>query len=251
MNTDADGDGLDDRFDTDNTSPKGTSAYLGNYGSFTGDPSPGTKAVVQRTPPTAGNRDWRWIPYVLPVRLISFTGMNISSVANLLQWNIISPEDINRFEIWRSADNVNFKRSAVISPKVSLNQSQQYSVKDDITEMNSPMIFYRLHIFGSKGNQFISNIVLIKSQDKLVIATLVPNPAAQSTTINMQSVREGAATIKLIDYTGKVVELFTQNLLKGANQIPLLNLYKYSNGVYSVQILIKEELINLKLVILR
>ncbi|MEP7080096.1 MAG: T9SS type A sorting domain-containing protein [Ginsengibacter sp.] len=251
LNTDADGDGLDDRFDTDNTSPKGTSAYLGNYGSFTGDPSPGTKAVVQRTPPTAGNRDWRWIPYVLPVRLISFTGMNISSVANLLQWNIISPEDINRFEIWRSADNVNFKRSAVISPKVSLNQSQQYSVKDDITEMNSPMIFYRLHIFGSKGNQFISNIVLIKSQDKLVIATLVPNPAAQSTTINMQSEREGAATIKLIDYTGKVVELFTQNLLKGANQIPLLNLYKYSNGVYSVQILIKEELINLKLVILR
>ncbi|MFS8082395.1 MAG: T9SS type A sorting domain-containing protein [Ginsengibacter sp.] len=251
MHTDADGDGLDDRFDMDNTSTKGTSAYLGNYGSFSGDPSPGTRSVVQQTPPMAGNRDWRWIPYVLPVRLISFTGINLNLGANMLEWTMQSPEEIGRFEIWRSTDHIHFTRVSVLSSKVQLNQPQQFSIKDDITQLSGPMVFYRLHIFGKKGDQFISNIILIKSPEKQLMASLVPNPATNSTIINMQSILEGSATIKLVDNTGKVVEFFTQNLLKGSNQIPLTHLDKYSNGVYSVQILIKDELINLKLVILK
>lgn len=250
MNTDADGDGLDDRFDTDNTSPKGTSAYLGNYGSFSGDPSPGTKAVVQQTPPVAGNRDWRWIPYVLPVKLISLNGVSISANTNLLTWNVISPEEITRFEIWRSENNEPFKRTSVLFPQVALNKQQDFSLKDTISTLQNGTVLYRLHVFGKKS-QFVSNIISIKTATKQTLATIAPNPASHVAVINMESKVEGASVIKIMDVTGKIATAFNYHVLKGHNTIPLNNLEGYVNGVYTVQILLENDCINLKLVIVK
>ncbi|MBK8608418.1 MAG: hypothetical protein IPL84_00230 [Chitinophagaceae bacterium] len=65
---------MDDRFDSLNsvTNIKGTSYLMGNGGSFTGDPTPGSRTTVQRTNAPQPNRDWRDVGFVLPVQFWSF-----------------------------------------------------------------------------------------------------------------------------------------------------------------------------------
>src|SRR5690606_35653933 len=73
---DADGDGLDDTFDLINglSDISGTSAYMGNGGSLSGDASPGSSSSVQKFEPSQIDRDWRYVDYVLDVQLLKFTG---------------------------------------------------------------------------------------------------------------------------------------------------------------------------------
>lgn len=62
---DTDGDGLDDRFDASNGSSKGTSLYMGNNGTTTGDGSPGSLTMVQQNAGSncATERDWRCLRF--------------------------------------------------------------------------------------------------------------------------------------------------------------------------------------------
>ncbi|MEO6254651.1 MAG: hypothetical protein ABIO79_15170, partial [Ferruginibacter sp.] len=64
---DTDGDGLDNRFDslTSVTNIKGTSYRMGNLGTFTGDPAPGSRCTVQKKVATQTDRDWRYTSVVL------------------------------------------------------------------------------------------------------------------------------------------------------------------------------------------
>ena len=76
---DTDGDGLDNRFDANNSSVEATSAYMGNGGTTSGDPTPGSITTVQHTWIADGlgcptERDWRCVFYVLNCNAISFQG---------------------------------------------------------------------------------------------------------------------------------------------------------------------------------
>lgn len=251
LGVDTDGDGLDDRFDLDNTSAKGTSSNLGNGGTFTGDPSPGTRAVVQRTPPTAGNRDWRWLPYVLPVNVLSFTGQNLGTTA-LLSWEMISSEDVSSFEIQRSTDNIHFAKAGEINIPVKANEQRRFTYNDDISEIYKGVIFYRLLIKGSHAKNMMSDVIRINvTTNERSTILIKPNPASHRATIELPSTLESNALIRVMSHTGKVVITLSQKLTKGVNQITLTDLQHLPNGVYTVQVQTEGFLYNEKLVIIR
>ena len=247
---DDDGDGLDNKFDSlySTTNLKGTSYRMGNGGSLIGDAAPGSRCTVQKTTTMQSDRDWRDAGYVLKVQFLSFNGIAQNNEV-ALQWGIITSLHINHFEIERSTDNVHFDKVIMLSETVSLNELNNFSTFDNIKNINSSLLFYRLKIIGSNGQIEYSNVILIRNNINKTLFSVQPNPASTNSSIHFNAEREAEVTVRLIDALGKTVLIQKSKATKGNNIISLNNLAKFSNAVYSLQIIMNEEVITQKLII--
>ena len=247
---DTDGDGLDNRFDSLNsvTNIKGTSYRMGNSGSFTGDASPGSRTVVQRSQPWQPDRDWRCVGLVLPLQFLSFTGsQNNDNV--LLRWTIIAEKEVDRFEIERSFNNSNYTKTATVSEPVLLQVQQSFTATDDITYVTNEVIYYRLKVIGKDGSIKYSNILVVRKNLNKAEISITPNPAKNYVVIRFNAEKDTDVSIWLYDNTGRIILSNKQKVFKGMNNILLENLNKYSNAVYQLKIQINENTISKKLVI--
>ncbi len=247
---DTDGDGLDNRFDSLNSTIniKGTSYRMGTGGTFTGDPAPGSKTTVQKKFPAQADRDWRFVGVVLPVQFLSFTGVRQSNTV-LLNWKIIADKEVDHFEIERSTDNSTFIKTGTVTRPVLLYVQQSFSFSDDISGINNEIIYYRLKVVGKAGEIKYSNILIVRISSTKTAVSIMPNPAKDYVSIIFFAEKKSEVTIKMIDNLGKIVLLQTQNVQKGNNTLQLQGLDKYSNGVYSLQLFINNEVVTQKLVL--
>ncbi len=248
---DTDGDGLDNRFDSLNsvTNIKGTSYRMGNLGSFTGDAAPGSRTTVQRTLLSQPDRDWRYSGFVLPVQFLSFTAsQNNNNV--LLKWSVIADKEIDRFEIERSTNNSTFTKIKTVTDQVILQVQQNFSTPDDITNVNSDIIYYRLKVIGKAGEVKYSQVIYVRKKQTQTPVTLMPNPANSYVNVNVYVDANITTTLTLIDKVGKRVYTQGEKLTKGFNNITI-NLNSYSPGVYALIFETAAEKIIKQLIIIR
>jgi len=234
---DTDGDGLDNRFDSLNsvTNIKGTSYRMGNGGSFTGDPTPGSRTTVQRSSLSQTDRDWRFVGMVLPVQFLHFSGtQNNNNV--LLNWAIIAEKEVERFEIERSINGINFSKATTVNGPVVLLVQQNFSATDDITNINSDIIYYRLKVIGKAGEIKYSNTISIRKNISKAEVSVLPNPANHYLVIKIHADKAGDILITLIDNAGKTILREKQKLSRGFNNVQLNQLNRYSNGLYILKI---------------
>ena len=247
---DTDGDGLDNRFDSLNsvTIVKGTSYRMGTGGTYLGDNTPGARCPLTKKLPTDGDRAWRWVGSVLPVQILNFGGiLQVNNV--LLNWTIITPKDIDHFEVERSIDNRVYSLIGTVKDKVMLNQQQSFGYTDDISSLNTMIFYYRLKIIGKGGEIAYSNVLVVRSKTIKTPVTVVPNPAQDNVSVRFFAESESIVTLRLVDNLGKMMKLMEQKVYKGYNILRLDNLFLYSNGVYSLQVMINGEVVTQKLVI--
>lgn len=247
---DSDGDGLDDRFDLINstTNLKGTSILMGNGGSLVGDPVPGTRATVQKFTPAQPERDWRFVSYVLPVQYLQLTASeNKGNV--ILNWGVTASIGLQRFEIQRSTDNVRFTTVATQNASNQVDVIKNYTDYDNITSVNSEMIFYRIKVIALNGQEKFSNVAHIRKANARGTVTISPNPANEVASVRFYTENETLVTLSVKDITGRVIFSQKAKAFKGNNSVLLTALSKYSNGVYNIQILIDNDLFTTKLII--
>jgi hypothetical protein len=249
---DTDGDGLDNRFDSLNstTNLKGTSYMMGANGSIIGDATPGSRCPVQKKTPTQADRDWRFVGTVLPVQFLNFSG-SVQGLQTALNWSIIASKDVDHFEIERSANNATYTQVGTVTDAVKLNQQQGFSYMDDISAVSSDIIYYRLKVIGKAGDIQYSNVLVIRRNQVKTPVAIMPNPAYEHIAVRFFVEKESEVTIRLVDNIGKVVLLQKQKVSKGSNIIQLNGLTKYSSGVYSLQVMVNDEIVTHKLVIER
>ncbi len=247
---DTDGDGLDNRFDSLNsvTNIKGTSYLMGNGGTFTGDASPGSKTTVQRTNIPQPDRDWRFVGFVLPVQFLQLTGVLQSGNVSL-NWAVIASQEVDHFEVERSSDNSNFIKAGTVSQQVNLYVKQQFTFVDNIDNIHTDIIFYRVKVIGKTGEIQYSNILVMHRQQARTRLNIMPNPANDNVSIVFFAEKESDITIRLIDDLGKTVMLQNKKVSKGNNTIQLIGLSQYNNAVYSLQLFVNDEIITQKLVL--
>lgn len=247
---DADGDGLDDLFDLINsaTNVKGTSSNMGNGGSTSGDGTPGTRATVQKTNVAQPDRDWRYVGFVLPVQFLGFTGV-LQNTEVALNWSVIASKAVDRFEIERSLDNVSYTKVGTVTDAVQLNIQQNYGFVDNITGISNDVIYYRLKVVGKAGEIKYSNVLVVRRSQAKTPVVVMPNPANDYVTVRFFVEKESEVTIRLVDNIGKTVQLQKQKAAKGNNAVQLNGLSRYSNGVYSVQVLVNGEVVTQKVII--
>jgi hypothetical protein len=247
---DTDGDGLDNRFDSSNVSIEGTSYRMGNGGSFTGDATPGSRTTVQRSYTFQTDRDWRYVGYVLPVQFFSFSG-SLQGNSVPLAWSIITPQEIARFEIERSIDNVNYTKVGVNTQPVTLNQQQQFGFTDDIAGIGSEIIYYRIKVVGKNGEIKYSNVLVIRKTKVNATLQVMPNPAKDYVTLRMYIDKDAVTEVRLIDNIGRTVLHRQQKMLRGISVLQLNDLQRFAPGVYSLQLLYNNQLVTEKLIINR
>ncbi|MGF2412898.1 T9SS type A sorting domain-containing protein [Ferruginibacter sp.] len=247
---DTDGDGLDNRFDSLNsvTNIKGTSYKMGNGGSLAGDATPGTRSTVQKKFPVQINRDWRYIGIILPVQILNFTGAQQNADV-ALNWTIISPIEIDHFEIERSTDNNMYNFSGSVTEPVKLNQQQSFAFTDKISNVNSDIIYYRLKVIGKTGEIKYSNSLVIRRNVLPVRVTIMPNPAKDYVAVRFFTEKESAVSIRLINSVGKTVLLQKRSASKGANSMLVNNLTTYGAGMYTVQVWFNGQMVSQKLIL--
>jgi hypothetical protein len=247
---DTDGDGLDNRFDSLNsvTNIKGTSYRMGNAGSLAGDASPGSRCTVQKKVPAQTDRDWRYVGSVLPVQFLQLTAV-LQNDEVLLNWSVIALKDVDHFEIEQSTDNINFAKTGVVSQPVKLNEPQNFSFNDNVSNVNRDIIYYRIKVLGKAGEVQYSNIVLIRKQQAKTMISIMPNPARDYVSVVFFAEKDSEITLRLVNDLGKIVLLQSQKVLKGNNTLQLQGLNKYSNGVYSLQMFVNDEVITQKLIL--
>ena len=249
---DTDGDGLDNRYDSLNsvTNIKGTSYRMGNGGSFTGDATPGSRTTVQRTLIPQPDRDWRYVGFVLPIKFVKLAGL-LQADKVTLNWIIIADKEVDHFEVERSTDNRNFIKTGTVTQLVKLNELQSFSFIDDVANVNKEIIYYRIKVISKNGEIQYSNIIVIRRQQSKTLVSVMPNPARDYVSIAFFSEKDSKVTIRLIDNLGKIILLQDHKVAKGNNTIHLNGLSKYSDAVYSLQLLVNEELNTHKLILLK
>ncbi len=247
---DTDGDGLDNKFDSLNsvTNIKGTSYRMGNGGSFTGDAAPGSRTTVQKSTMSQTDRDWRFVGLVLPVHFLNFTAANNNNNV-LLNWTIIADKEVERFEIERSLNGVDFIKTTTVNGTVVLQVQQSFTATDNITNVNSTVIYYRLKVIGKSAAIKYSNTISIRKSTGNNEITILPNPANHYLVISIYADAVGESMIWLVDNAGKIIFKQKQKLVKGFNNIQLNQLYKYSNGFYELNIELNGNLNTKKIII--
>ena len=247
---DTDGDGLDNRFDSLNsvTNIKGTSYRMGTGGTFTGDPSPGSKTTVQRKLGAQPNRDWRYVGVVLPVQFLRLNGLLQSNNVKL-SWTVIASKEVDHFEVERSTDNRTYSKTGIVNGPVKVNEAQSFIFNEDISGLNADVVYYRIKVIGKAGEIQYSNVVVIRRQAGKTAMSLMPNPARDNVTISFFANSDGDVTIRMLDNVGKTIMVQTQKASKGTNTVQLPGLNKYSNGVYSLQVFVNGEVVTQKLVL--
>lgn len=248
--SDIDGDGLDNRFDSLNSTlnVKGTSYRMGNGGSFSGDATPGARCPLTKKNVADIDRAWRFVGVVLPVQFLNLTG-TLQASKVLLNWTVIATKDVDRFEVERSTNNTSFTKTGVVSQPVKLNEQQGFSYLDDVAAVNSDVIYYRIKVISKNGEVQYSNILLIRKQQSKTPVNIMPNPARDMVSVIFFSEQDADVTIRLVDNLGKVVLMQKQKISKGNNTLQVPGLNRFSNGVYSLQMYVNGEVITQKLVL--
>jgi hypothetical protein len=107
----------------------------------------------------------------LPLTLISFTGIRNNSISQL-KWETANENQVNYFELERSADGNIYSTVKQIAAKNG--SSQQYHYADHISF--SGVMRYRLKMVDIDGTVTYSKIVLLKDPGTALVS-LYPNPA--------------------------------------------------------------------------
>ena len=251
---DTDDDGLDDTFDSDNTSTAGTSQYMGNGGTTSGDPSPGSITTVQHTASGAGcgtERDWRCLGYVLSCEIITFKGL-LQNQSVKLDWTALCKQEVNYFIVQRSTDRASFNDVGVIAGRPILNEIDFYHGTDDISNVSSDIIYYRLKTIMQNGKTIVSNIISVRrAAKKGITVQIFPNPVRDQLQVSVNTPASVIASILIVDGNGKTIKKFTEKLLPGSNTFLYKEANHLPNGVYYLRLNLHNQIITQKFNILK
>ncbi len=251
---DTDGDGLDDRFDNNNSSAEATSAYMGNGGSTSGDATPGSITVVQRTAAgfysCATERDWRCMPYVLSCNMITF---KVSEQNNSVQlnWTVLCSQEVDHFIVERSIDNQNFITAANVTGRATINEKESYNAGDNINAISSDLFYYRLRTTLRNGRENVSNTVLLRRVKDISDFQVLPNPVTDKLQLLINTKSTTVAKIDLIDGMGKIMNRYTETVRPGSNTFMYYEPSAYPIGIYYLRAEIDGRIITKKFTVVK
>ncbi|TAH00887.1 MAG: T9SS C-terminal target domain-containing protein [Sphingobacteriales bacterium] len=166
----------------------------------------------------------------LPIQLTNFTAQKQNNGC-LLKWETLSEKNVDRFEIQRSNNGIDFKTIATKASAGNSNFIINYNYLD-----NSPVIglnYYKIITFDKDASQQTSNVVIVDfdlANNNLI--TVFPNPVKEVLNVNWNANINTAVRILVYDISGRKIEEI--NNLKGKNaKIDVSNL---PIGIYLLEI---------------
>ena len=231
---DTDDDGLDDRFDTDNTNANSTVHYMGNGGSFSGPAGFGSRAMVQRSVVSSYDRDWRYLGVVLNFTLINLSAEQKENEV-FVKWQVKGKHHAVQFIVQRSLDGQTFENLQRLTGKDSDLELPYYAITDDIRLVQAATIYYRIKQVGIDGKEQWSNIVSVKRKTAVQVS-IFPNPVHHQFSISFGIKEPQQYTVQLTDLQGKVVYR-SSKFISAANEVLHIDMHNWKPQMYLLQVI--------------
>jgi hypothetical protein len=171
-----------------------------------------------------------------PLNLLLFTATKDDKTVNL-NWQTTAEKSISHFTIQRNVSGADFTDLGDI-PALSDTSVNSYAYPDNVENITTNKVFYRLKIIDKDGLYTYSNLIPVELSANPTGSNanglkVYPNPAKDQLCVlfNLQNAVE--AELRIIDISGKIVFRNTVNNNPG-NNIVFINLAVVSSGMYYV-----------------
>lgn len=155
----------------------------------------------------------------LPVKLSLFEAKPVENKFIRLKWVTETEIDNMGFEIHRSTDGKEFSNIGWVNGNGNTTETIVYNYDDKTIDPNI-IYYYKLKQLDFDGDSEFSPIVSAEIHDKtgvLEIGNFTPNPAKNSTAINITTDEDFDAQFTFVDVMGKVVKTGAVSLTKGTH----------------------------------
>jgi large repetitive protein len=175
----------------------------------------------------------------LPISLLSFSGQRNGVNINLY-WKTENEVNADRFEVEYSTDGINFNNGGLVSANNLVVNNYQFALNN----FTQPVYYIRLKTVDKDGRFKQSAVITIKLTAGLNKAVVVmPNPVTDKMHIRISSDITATSGLRLINNLGQVVYQQNEKLVKGENLFTINDLQHLSKGIYSLQVIIDNEII--------
>jgi hypothetical protein len=165
--------------------------------------------------------------FTIPLTLISFTAQKEKQTA-LLQWQTAQEINTENFEIERSGDAINFKKTGTLPAKGNTTGYTNYNFTD--TNPIDGNNYYRLKMADKNGEFTFSPIRLLKFEVENSF-TIYPNPASKVFTMRLNTLQvTGNETLQITNGIGQII------LQQKVTNNSTINVENFARGVYYIRL---------------
>lgn len=182
----------------------------------------------------------------LPIELVAFEG-EVLKEGNLLKWVTASELNNDFYTLQRSFDGTSFENIQIVDGAGTTSATSTYSYLDR-TAPNG-ISYYRLQQTDLDGSTTTSKVIALQrgeSEGGFDIISVTPLGDYQHTAVGFQVPNEGEIEVKIFDVTGRQIYNSNMEAMGGFNSLQI-NMSKYSQGVYLLQLKYGEELRTVKI----
>jgi hypothetical protein len=156
----------------------------------------------------------------------------------VLQWTVTENQSLYSFEIQRSTDDKNFISAGTLKA-LGVSGDLPYIYTDDISDLRSSTVYYRLKITDRSGGVTYSRITALYRDERNESGfSILPNPVQSKAYIAIQSINDKneKAEISILNQSGFLIRQFNVLLSSNNPTVPLENMEQYPPGVYVVKV---------------
>ena len=175
--------------------------------------------------------------HTLPMQLVSFaTQYDNNANKAILNWSTTTEINASHFVVQRSEDGSTYEDVALVfTQEGNSNSLRDYAYTDNVSSIQSNLIYYRLQMVDIDGTYAYSNIDVIRleSKDLGTVIKVFPNPVQGQLEITVPNSWQGKMVYYAIyNSNGSLVKEITNS---NAGQIETVNVSNLPMGVYIVK----------------
>jgi hypothetical protein len=192
----------------------------------------------------------------LPVEMLSLIAYWRGN-DGVVQWATATETNNKGFFVERMLTNGDFESLSFVPGAGTSNSPKNYTwIDHNLFNREGKIFYYRLRQVDFDGSENLSEIVslskldITETNDALQILRLYPNPAPQSSDVNllMHMPEEGNISIQIHDELGRIVYEINMHISDGLHTF-VLPVSEWNAGVYQLHIITQSESNSMSLII--
>ena len=177
-------------------------------------------------------------PTTLPVKLTSFTATLNKNTNNAdLKWTTASEINVSHFVIERSMDGINFNDAGVVFAYGNAADNTNYSFSDNLTSIQSGIVYYRLRSVDIDGKSQYSETRIIRisqQKDNAISIVAFPNPVINEVRISIPTEWQNKkVTYEIFNANGQISK---KTGTGSSSQTETVNMSTLSPGFYIIRV---------------
>ena len=185
---------------------------------------------------------------VLPVTILSFDAKYVAANNVKVSWSTTDEVNASYFVVERSSNGSDFTEVAQVNASESANPIHNYYINDQLYNVNSNTVYYRLRIVDKDGKYNYSKIIPVKLDQPENSISVYPNPVDNYAIVNLFSDKPGNCVLRLIDEAGRQILNKSYTVMAGNNNLTVDQLGHLPKGIYVIQVMLNNNLYNQKIV---